>query len=151
MEVIKTNIPDVLVIRPQIFTDKRGCFFESYNKKLLASKGFNVDFLQDNQSISHKGVIRGLHFQAPPLLKENWYALYRVELSTLPLILEKIHLSTENMLWLLYPQKIMTCFGYPKVLLMDLPHWKIIRFFYIKQPITTIKILKTLYCGMTKI
>ncbi|NLE63664.1 MAG: dTDP-4-dehydrorhamnose 3,5-epimerase [Bacteroidales bacterium] len=66
MEVIKTNIPDVLVIRPQIFTDKRGCFFESYNKKLLASKGFNVDFLQDNQSISHKGVIRGLHFQAPP-------------------------------------------------------------------------------------
>ncbi|MDD2621964.1 MAG: dTDP-4-dehydrorhamnose 3,5-epimerase [Bacteroidales bacterium] len=66
MEIIKTEIPNVLLIQPQIFTDKRGCFFESFNKNKLALQGLNYDFVQDNQSVSNKGVIRGLHFQAPP-------------------------------------------------------------------------------------
>ncbi len=55
-----------LIITPQIFYDERGYFFEPYNKKRFADAGIDVDFVQDNQSLSQKGAVRGLHFQAPP-------------------------------------------------------------------------------------
>lgn len=64
MKVKKTNIKDCFVIEPVIYEDKRGVFFESYHKqKLEAELGFSVDFIQDNQSISSKNVLRGLHYQ----------------------------------------------------------------------------------------
>lgn len=66
MEVILTSIPDLLIVQPQIFSDPRGYFYESYNKKAFRDVGINVDFVQDNQSLSQKGVLRGLHFQNPP-------------------------------------------------------------------------------------
>lgn len=66
MEIIKTHIEDLLIIKPKVFEDTRGYFFESYNKAVFENNGINVDFLQDNQSLSHTGVLRGLHFQAPP-------------------------------------------------------------------------------------
>lgn len=66
MQIIPTDIPDLLIIQPKIFADDRGYFFESYNKKVLADKGFSAEFVQDNQSMSQKGVLRGLHFQARP-------------------------------------------------------------------------------------
>ncbi len=66
MKIITTPIKDLLIIEPKIFNDERGFFFESYNKKTLASLGFVNAFLQDNISISKKGVLRGLHFQHPP-------------------------------------------------------------------------------------
>jgi len=66
MNVIRTEIPDLLVVQPKVFEDERGYFFESYNKKALAENGIDVDFVQDNQSLSQKGVLRGLHFQEPP-------------------------------------------------------------------------------------
>lgn len=66
MKIITTPIKDLLIIEPRIFKDERGCFFESYNKKTLTSLGFFSEFLQDNVSISTKGVLRGLHFQHPP-------------------------------------------------------------------------------------
>ena len=65
MKVNKTYIEDLLIIEPQMFEDKRGFFYESYNKNYL-DKIINVVFVQDNESKSYKGVIRGLHFQAPP-------------------------------------------------------------------------------------
>jgi dTDP-4-dehydrorhamnose 3,5-epimerase len=55
-----------LVIEPQIFKDPRGYFFESYNQQKFTEAGINATFIQDNQSLSQKGAIRGLHFQAPP-------------------------------------------------------------------------------------
>ena len=65
MIIKKTNIKDCLIIEPKVFTDERGYFFESYNKdKLDKELGFNVNFIQDNQSSSTYGVLRGLHFQA---------------------------------------------------------------------------------------
>jgi dTDP-4-dehydrorhamnose 3,5-epimerase len=65
MKISKTFIEDLLVIEPQLFKDDRGFFYESYNKKKLDKK-IKIVFVQDNESKSIKGVIRGLHFQVPP-------------------------------------------------------------------------------------
>lgn len=66
MEIIETKIPDLLIVKPAVFEDNRGYFFESYNKEKFLSKGIDQNFVQDNESKSMKGVLRGLHFQAPP-------------------------------------------------------------------------------------
>lgn len=66
MNVIKTDIPDVLIIEPKVFGDDRGYFFESWNKARFEEYGINADFVQDNESKSRFGVVRGLHYQAPP-------------------------------------------------------------------------------------
>jgi dTDP-4-dehydrorhamnose 3,5-epimerase len=66
MEVIETKIKDLLIINPKVFADARGYFFESYNEGVFKQHGIHVNFIQDNQSLSGAGVLRGLHFQAPP-------------------------------------------------------------------------------------
>lgn len=66
MEFIKTNIPNVLIIEPKVFGDDRGYFFESFNQKEFEEHIGKIDFVQDNESKSSKGVLRGLHFQKPP-------------------------------------------------------------------------------------
>jgi len=64
MQVIQTDIPDVLIIEPQVFGDDRGFFMESYNRRTLQEKtGIEADFVQDNHSRSCRGVLRGLHYQ----------------------------------------------------------------------------------------
>lgn len=63
MEVIKTKIDGVLIIKPQVFGDERGFFVETYNEKRYKEAGIKEDFVQDNLSKSAKGVLRGLHFQ----------------------------------------------------------------------------------------
>lgn len=66
MEVVKTKIEGLVILRPKVFTDSRGYFFESFSKREFESIVGKVDFVQDNESCSSKGVIRGLHFQKPP-------------------------------------------------------------------------------------
>lgn len=66
MEVINTAIPGVVILEPRIFNDARGYFFESYSKRVFDELVRPVDFVQDNESCSTRGVIRGLHFQKPP-------------------------------------------------------------------------------------
>lgn len=66
MEVIETHIKDLLIIKPKVFEDARGYFFESYNEAVFKQHGVDANFIQDNQSLSNSGVLRGLHFQAPP-------------------------------------------------------------------------------------
>ena len=66
MNVIKTDIDGVVIIEPKIFEDSRGYFFESYNDLEFINKVGFVDFVQDNESKSTYGVMRGLHFQRPP-------------------------------------------------------------------------------------
>ena len=64
MNVIPTQIPDVLIIEPKVFGDERGFFFESFNHRVFAEKtGVNSEFVQDNHSRSVKNVLRGLHYQ----------------------------------------------------------------------------------------
>lgn len=67
MAVIKTDIEGVLIVEPQVFGDERGYFFESYNEeRFRAETGLDIRFVQDNESKSRKGVLRGLHFQREP-------------------------------------------------------------------------------------
>jgi len=66
MEIQKTPIDGLLIIKPGVFKDERGYFFESYNKERFLQNGILMDFVQDNQSKSSYGVIRGLHYQLKP-------------------------------------------------------------------------------------
>jgi dTDP-4-dehydrorhamnose 3,5-epimerase len=63
---LETTIEGLLLIEPRVFKDERGYFFESFSTEKMAALGLNESFVQDNESLSQKGVIRGLHFQAPP-------------------------------------------------------------------------------------
>jgi dTDP-4-dehydrorhamnose 3,5-epimerase len=66
MEIIKLPIEGLLVIKPKVFEDDRGHFFECWSKGAFSRNGLDLNFVQDNQSLSNKGVLRGLHFQNPP-------------------------------------------------------------------------------------
>ena len=71
MEVIQTNIPGVLIIEPRVFKDSRGYFFESFSQREFDEKvtpilGHSINFVQDNESMSSYGVMRGLHYQRMP-------------------------------------------------------------------------------------
>ncbi len=66
MEIVESELKGLYVIKPRVFEDARGYFFESYSKESFAKSGLHLDFVQDNQSLSQKGVLRGLHFQNPP-------------------------------------------------------------------------------------
>ena len=66
MKFSKTTIPGVVIVEPSVFSDNRGYFLESFNKKKFEDNLGKIDFVQDNESKSSKGVLRGLHFQTPP-------------------------------------------------------------------------------------
>ena len=66
MNFLETEIKDLFIIEPKIWKDDRGYFFESYNKQSFDEAGIDVNFVQDNQSLSQKGTLRGLHAQANP-------------------------------------------------------------------------------------
>ena len=63
MRIIKTSLPGVLILEPEVFGDERGFFFESYNKKALEKVGIAAEFMQDNHSRSVRNALRGLHYQ----------------------------------------------------------------------------------------
>lgn len=66
MKLITTSINGLVLIQPDVFPDARGYFFESFQKAKFLALGIDADFVQDNESMSGKGVLRGLHFQKPP-------------------------------------------------------------------------------------
>lgn len=66
MQITTTPIEGLLVVQPKVFGDHRGYFMETYNEGAFRAAGLPTDFVQDNQSFSGKGILRGLHFQAPP-------------------------------------------------------------------------------------
>lgn len=76
MNVIKTDIDGVLIIEPKVFKDTRGYFFESFSQREFDEKvtpilGHKINFVQDNESMSSYGVMRGLHFQFPPFTQSK--------------------------------------------------------------------------------
>ena len=76
MEIIQTNIDGVLIIEPRVFKDERGYFFESFSQREFDEKvtpilGHSISFVQDNESMSSYGVMRGLHFQRPPFTQSK--------------------------------------------------------------------------------
>jgi len=71
MKITETPIQGLLIIEPLIFEDERGYFFESYNKIKYFNNGFDTEFIQDNESKSVKGVVRGLHYQLAPFAQSK--------------------------------------------------------------------------------
>jgi dTDP-4-dehydrorhamnose 3,5-epimerase len=114
MNVIKTDIPDLLIIEPKVFVDNRGYFFESYNYKTFISKNININFIQDNQSKSQFGVIRGLHYQLEPFAQIKLIRVLEGEIFDVAVDIRKnspaygkwqgIRLSAENKKQLLIPK-----------------------------------------------
>ncbi len=81
MKIEKTKIPDLLVLSPKVFFDDRGYFYESYNKNSFKEvTGLDIDFVQDNESKSSRGVIRGLHYQLPPYAQSKLIRVIKGEI-----------------------------------------------------------------------
>lgn len=115
MEFLKTDIPGLIVLKPRVFGDSRGYFFESYSaREFNAQVGAEVNFVQDNESSSTRGVIRGLHFQLPPFAQAKLIRCVKGSVIDVALDLRKdsptygrhfaIELSDENHLQLFIPR-----------------------------------------------
>ena len=114
MEIIKTHIDGLLVIKPDVFYDERGYFFECYNKERFFKEGLTMEFVQDNESKSMKGVLRGLHFQRPPYSQGKLVRVVRGSVMDVAVDLrrhsptygqwESIVLSSENKLMFWIPE-----------------------------------------------
>ena len=113
MNVISTAIPDVKIFEPKVFGDDRGFFFESFNQKFFEEAiGRQVTFVQDNHSKSSKGVLRGLHYQLPPMAQGKLVRVVQGEVFDVAVDIRKssptfgqwvgVHLSAENkrQLWI---------------------------------------------------
>ena len=112
MHLKQTTIEDLLIIHPDVFPDARGYFFESYQKEKLRKLGIDADFVQDNESMSMKGVLRGLHIQLPPFAQGKLVRVVRGSVIDVAVDLrknsktygqwEKAMLSAENksMMWI---------------------------------------------------
>lgn len=114
MEAIKTDIPGLLILKPRIFGDARGYFYESYSEREFNELiGERVTFVQDNQSSSSYGVLRGLHFQAPPFTQAKLVKCVKGKVLDIALDIRKgsptfgqhfaIELSEENNLQFFIP------------------------------------------------
>lgn len=77
MPFVKTDFPGLLIFEPNVFEDSRGYFFESYNEKIFQQEGIDSRWVQDNQSSSTYGVIRGLHYQLPPFAQAKLVRVLR--------------------------------------------------------------------------
>lgn len=114
MSIEQTFINDLVIITPDVFEDERGYFFESYNKKKMSGLGIDIDFVQDNQSFSQKGTLRGLHYQNPPFAQTKLVRVLEGEIMDVSVDLRKdsltygkhfgIKLTAENKKQLLVPQ-----------------------------------------------
>ena len=114
MEVKQTAIEGLLIIRPRVFTDQRGYFFESYSQQEFKEKVHDTLFVQDNESSSTRGVLRGLHFQKPPYAQAKLVRVVKGEVLDVAVDLRAgsptfgkhsaIKLSEENKLQLFIPR-----------------------------------------------
>ena len=113
MPFIKTDFPGLLIFQPVVFEDTRGYFFESYNQNAFQTEGLDYQWVQDNQSCSLYGVIRGLHFQNPPKAQTKLVRTLDGRILDIAVDIRKgsptygkaysIELSAENKLQLLIP------------------------------------------------
>ncbi|MES2239787.1 MAG: dTDP-4-dehydrorhamnose 3,5-epimerase [Bacteroidota bacterium] len=113
MKIEKTFINDLVVVEPTIFGDERGYFFEAYSKTKFSDLGIDIDFVQDNQSFSKRGVIRGLHLQINPFAQAKLVRVLQGEILDVAVDLRKksstygqhfsVVLSAENKKQLMVP------------------------------------------------
>jgi dTDP-4-dehydrorhamnose 3,5-epimerase len=114
MELIATGFTDLVILKPNLFGDNRGYFYESFNKQTLKKLGINCNFVQDNESSSRYGVIRGLHYQLVPFSQSKLVRVLEGEIYYVAVDLRigsptygkcfGTNLSSENKLQLFIPQ-----------------------------------------------
>ena len=115
MNFIKTKIPDLVLCKPTIFNDERGYFFESFKKESFEKFiGYTVNFNQDNEAKSTKGVLRGLHYQLPPFAQSKFVRVVKGKVLDIAVDIRKgsptfgqyeaVELSEENKYQLFIPQ-----------------------------------------------
>jgi dTDP-4-dehydrorhamnose 3,5-epimerase len=114
MNIEQTFIKDLVILTPDVFEDERGYFFEAYNKNKFSGLGIDIDFVQDNQSFSQRGTLRGLHYQNPPFAQTKLVRVLQGEIMDVAVDLRKdsptygkhfgIRLTAENKKQLLVPQ-----------------------------------------------
>lgn len=115
MDVLPTDLSGVVILRPKRFADERGFFSESWSRQALAAQGIDIDFVQDNHSLSRAvGTVRGLHYQAPPHAQAKLVRCGRGRLFDVAVDIRKasptygkwvgVELSAENGLQLLIPK-----------------------------------------------
>lgn len=114
MEIIKTKISALIIIKPRIFTDDRGYFYESWNKDTFSSNGIENVFVQDNESQSTYGVVRGLHYQLAPFSQAKLVRVLEGSVLDVAVDLRKdsptfgeshaVELTAENKLMFLVPR-----------------------------------------------
>lgn len=114
MEKITTPLPGLFILEPRVFEDSRGYFFEAYNEQRFAELGLDMRFVQDNQSQSSYGVIRGLHYQLPPAAQTKLVRVLQGKILDVVLDIRKgsptfgqhfsIELSAENRRQLFVPR-----------------------------------------------
>jgi dTDP-4-dehydrorhamnose 3,5-epimerase len=114
MKVVETGFEGLFVLEPRVFADERGYFFESFNSQTFKSNGLDFDWVQDNQSHSKHGVIRGLHFQKPPHAQTKLIRVLKGEVVDVVVDLRhssptygksfSVVLSSQNKLQLLVPK-----------------------------------------------
>jgi dTDP-4-dehydrorhamnose 3,5-epimerase len=114
MEITKTRFDGLLIIKPAIFRDQRGYFFESYNLKTFRDHGIDISFIQDNQSRSSFGTIRGLHYQLNPFAQTKLLRVLEGKILDVSVDLRQnsatfrehfsVELSEENQLQILIPR-----------------------------------------------
>ncbi len=114
MKVYQTSIPEVLLLEPQVYSDTRGYFFESFNQSIFDQNVINVHFIQDNESLSHFGTLRGLHYQLPPFAQAKLVRVIEGKVLDVAVDLRKgsstfgkhvaVELSSDNHLQLFIPR-----------------------------------------------
>jgi len=114
MNIETTPFHDLVIIQPTVLEDARGYFFEAYNQNTLIAEGIQIKFVQDNQSFSKRGTLRGLHYQNPPFAQTKLVRVLQGEIMDVVVDLRKdsstygqhfaIRLSAENKKQLLIPQ-----------------------------------------------
>lgn len=120
MKIEETFIKDLVVVEPTVFGDERGYFFESYSKTKFEDLGITIDFVQDNQSFSKKGTLRGLHYQNPPFAQTKLVRVLEGEIIDVAVDLRKdsptygkafsVLLSAENKKQLLVIRDLLMAF-----------------------------------------
>lgn len=114
MQVEQTGIEGLIIIKPAVFEDPRGYFFESYNREKFHQAGVTTEFVQDNQSLSQPGVLRGLHFQEPPFAQAKLVRVIKGAVLDVAVDLRKssptygkhvaVELTEENKMMFLVPE-----------------------------------------------
>ena len=150
MKIIETGFEGLYELEPNVFGDKRGYFFESYRREVYRELGIQEDFVQDNESFSVKGTLRGLHYQENPYAQAKLVRVVQGKVLDVALDIRKDSPTFGKHHTVLLEAERHNMFLSLPALHMALWLWKI-RYSSTNAPIITIKNLKEAFCGTIRL